>query len=287
MVDRDRPSAGGARRVELEDPRDTHLRDPELVLRHAHELVLRLREGLAGPVGAPGAQLATRPWTGAPGELALDATLDAMVANAGRLEEADIAIQARDRHRRNYVILVDHSGSMVGRKLVLGATMAAALAQLSAAGRADYAVIAFDEELKEIKPLGVDADVEQVVDRVLRLPEGRATDLGMVFKAAAEASDRLPEATDAILISDCMPTRGVKTFEGLARLAARIPSLYIAYADEGDAAIHVYDGREHLDLYQWWAQQWVGDGRLKEFGALDDLEGVVDLLAPDSREGGL
>ena len=48
--------------------------------------------------------------------------------------------------------------------------MAAALAQLSAAGRADYAVIAFDDELKEIKPLGVDADVEEVVDLVLRLP---------------------------------------------------------------------------------------------------------------------
>jgi MoxR-like ATPase len=287
MVDRDRPSAGGARRRELDDPRDSHLRDPQLVLRHAHELVLRLREGVAGPAGAPGAQLATRPWTGAAAELALDATLDAMVANGGRLEQADIAVQARDRHRRNYVILVDHSGSMVGRKLVLGATMAAALAQLSAAGRTDYAVLAFDEDIKEIKPLGVDADVEEVVDRVLRLPEGRSTDLGMVFRAAAEASERLPEATDTILISDCMPTRGVKTFDGLARLAALVPSLYIAYADEGEAAIHVYDGRRHLDLYQWWAQQWVGDGRMKEFGALDEVDGVVDLLAPDSSEGGL
>ena len=141
------------------------------------------------------------------------------------------------------MILVDHSGSMVGRKLMLAATLAAALAQLRAAGRADYAVIAFDDELKEIKPLGVDADIEEVVDLVLRLPEGRATDLGAVLQAAAEASDRLPGATDVILISDCMPTKGVKTYAGLARLAARVPSLYIAFADDHGAAIQVFGGR--------------------------------------------
>ena len=141
---------------------------------------------------------------------------------------------------------------MVGRKLMLAATLAAALAQLSAAGRGDYAVIAFDDELKEIKPLGVDSDVEEVVDLVLRLPEGRATDLGAVLQAAAEASDRLPGATDVILISDCMPTKGVKTYAGLARLAARVPSLYIAFADDHGAAIQVFGGERQLDLYQWW-----------------------------------
>jgi Mg-chelatase subunit ChlD len=174
------------------------------------------------------------------------------------------------------VILVDHSGSMVGRKLMLAATIAAALAQLSAAGRADYAVIAFDDEVSEIKALGEHADVEEVVDLVLRLPEGRATDLGKVLLAAAETAG---EATDVILISDCMPTRGVKTYAGLARLAARVPSLYIAFADERSAAIQMFGGDRHLDLYQWWAQQWVGGARLKEFADLGDVEGVVDLLS--------
>ena len=184
------------------------------------------------------------------------------------------------------MILVDHSGSMVGRKLMLAATMAAALAQLSAAGRADYAVIAFDDELKEIKPLGVEADVEEVIDLVLRLPEGRATDIGQVLQAAAEVSDRMPGATDVILISDCMPTKGIKTYAGLARLAARVPSLYIAFADERGAAIQVFGGARQLDLYQWWAQQWVGADRLKEFADLDDVEGVVDLLSEGPSGGG-
>ena len=55
-----------------------HLRDPELVLRHARELVLRLREGVPAHAGAPGTAVLARPWTEeAPGPLALEATVDA------------------------------------------------------------------------------------------------------------------------------------------------------------------------------------------------------------------
>jgi MoxR-like ATPase len=285
MVGRDRPSNGGARVGDAPEPRDEHLRDPELVLRHARELVLRVREGEPAHHGAPGTALLSRPWTeDAPGPLALDATVEAYLANHGALEHDDLHVEARAHHRRDYVILVDHSGSMVGRKLMLAATIAAALAQLSAAGRADYAVIAFDDEVSEIKALGEHADVEEVVDLVLRLPEGRATDLGKVLLAAAETAG---EATDVILISDCMPTRGVKTYAGLADLAARVPSLYIAFADERVAAIQMFGGGRQLDLYQWWAQQWVGSARLKEFADLGDVEGVVDLLSDGSSEGGV
>ena len=165
------------------------------------------------PVGHAGPILQSEPWRpDTSGQLDVAATIDAFVATAGALERDDFRLLTRGRHVRNYVILVDHSGSMVGPKLELGATMAAALAQLSAAGRADYAVIAFDEELKHVKALGEPSDVEEVVDRILRLPEGRATDLGAALRAAAEAAEALPDATDVILISDCMPTRGLKTF---------------------------------------------------------------------------
>ena len=84
MVGRDRPSNGGARIGEAPDPRDSHLRDPELVLKHARELVLRLREGMPAHAGAPGTAVLARPWTAeAPGPLALEATIDAYLANSG------------------------------------------------------------------------------------------------------------------------------------------------------------------------------------------------------------
>ena len=61
MVDRDQPAARGARTAELHGVRDTHLRDPEAVMRAARELDLRARQGVpsaAGPSGAAAAQRA-------------------------------------------------------------------------------------------------------------------------------------------------------------------------------------------------------------------------------------
>ncbi len=211
------------------------------------------------------------------GLLDLPTTVEALVAKAGNVTAGDIRVLTRERQARNYIIFVDHSGSMVGRKLELGATLAAVLAQLSAAGRAAYAVLAFDDKLAELKPLGEDREIEQVIDRILRLPEGRATDLGAVFRAAAELSGRLPEATDVVLISDCMPTQGVTTFQGLATLARQVPSLYVCFTDER-AAIRMFHGERQMDLYQWWARQWVGDERFEEVGDVEEVDRLIALL---------
>jgi MoxR-like ATPase/Mg-chelatase subunit ChlD len=280
MVDRDRPSAAGRRQSESPGARDTHLRDLDEVLRRARELVLRRRDGIRRTTGGQaGTSLWSEPVTAAPnGLLDLPTTVEALVAKAGNVTAGDIRVLTRERQARNYIIFVDHSGSMVGRKLELGATLAAVLAQLSAAGRADYAVLAFDDKVAELKPLGEDREVEQVIDRILRLPEGRATDLGAVFGAAAELSERLPEATDVVLISDCMPTRGVTTFQGLASLARQVPSLYVCFTDERASAIRMFHGERQMDLYQWWARQWVGDERFEEVGDVEEVDRLIALL---------
>jgi len=289
MVDRDRPTAGGIRTTELGEELESHLRDLDDVLRRAREYVLRPAGGRpleSSP--ALGGMLASVPSSEAvQGPLDLAATLDGLLARGGELERGRLRVLSRRRQVRNYAILVDHSGSMVGRKLELAATMAAVLAHLSATGRADYAVVAFDEELQEIKGLGEDRDVEDVADRILRLPEGRATDLGRAFQTGALLSERMPEATDVILISDCMPTRGVTSFAGLRELAGRIPNLYICFTDERSAAIRMFNGERQLDLYQWWARQWVGEDRLEEIGDVEEADRLVDLLAGRTRSQGL
>ena len=287
MVDRDQPTARGARSGELEDVRDTHLRDPEAVMRAARELDLRARQGIPSLAGPSGLQLHSTHWTdGHSGHLDIDATVGAYVAGAATLQREDYKLLEREPHVRHYLILVDHSGSMVGRKLEAGATMAAALAQLSAAGRARYAVLAFDDQVAELKALDEEQDVDDVVERILRLPEGRATDLGKVLRAAAELSDGLPEATDAILISDCMPTRGATTFPALAGLAARVPSLFICLTEEASPAIRMFHSGRQIDLYEWWARQWVGDDRLAGIRDPDDIHRLVDLLSTDTPQHG-
>jgi MoxR-like ATPase/Mg-chelatase subunit ChlD len=289
MVDRDRPSAGGSRPVDLRGALEHHLRDLDEVLRRAREHVLRVSAGRPQLSGAESAgPVVSVPWSEtATGTLDVEATVEAVAMAAGHVSQEDLRLLTRQRQIRNYVILVDHSGSMVGRKLELGATMAAVLAHLTAAGRADYAVVAFDEELQEIKRLGEGCDLEEVVDRILRLPAGRATDLGQALQAATQLSEQVPEATDVILISDCMPTKGVTTFPGLRALAARVPSLYVCFTDERSAAIRVFNGRRQMDLYQWWARQWVGEERFQEVGEVEEVEGLIDRLSSGARGQGL
>jgi MoxR-like ATPase/Mg-chelatase subunit ChlD len=287
MVDRDQPAARGTGTAELQAARETHLRDPEAVMRAARELDLRARQGIPSAAGPSGLQLHSTHWSEARnGHLDVDATIGAFVAAAGTLQREDYRLLDREPHVRHYLILVDHSGSMVGRKLEAGATMAAALAQLSAAGRARYAVLAFDDQVSEIKALDEEQDTDDVVERILRLPEGRATDLGKVLRAAAELADALPEATDAILISDCMPTRGATTFPALHELTARVPSLYICLTEEASPAIRMFHGDRQIDLYQWWARQWVGEDRLAAIRDPDDIHRLVDLLSTDTPQPG-
>ena len=141
------------------------------------------------------------------GELDLDGSLEGYVRTGGRVEPGDLRLLTRAREARHYLILVDHSGSMVGRKLLLAAILAGVLAQLTAEGRGDFAVLAFDDQLAQLKGFGEERDVEVLVETILRLPEGRATDLSRAFAKAAELVAERPEASDCILISDCMPTR--------------------------------------------------------------------------------
>lgn len=288
MVDRDRPSAGGGRPDEGSSELRAYLRDLDDVLRHARQYVLRPAGGRPDAAALAGGALVSSAWDPSrPGSLDVPSTIDALVANAGEAGREDLRVLTRQHHVRNYVILVDHSGSMVGRKLELGATMAAVLAHLTAAGRADYAVLAFDEDVQEIKPLGEERDVEEVADRILRLPEGRATDLGKALEAAARLSEHEPEATDVVLISDCMPTRGQTTFQGLRPLVARVPSLYICFTDERAPAIRVFNGRRQMDLYEWWARQWVGDDRFRGVGDAEEVDRLVDLLSGEPGYRGL
>jgi MoxR-like ATPase/Mg-chelatase subunit ChlD len=270
----------------LVDERRQPLGDLEDVRRWASQLVLRkageLRDGAVQH--AQDALVSETWWRSRQGELDLDGSLDAYVRTAGRLHAADLRLLARARQARDYLILVDHSGSMVGNKLLLSAVLAAVLAQLTAEGRGEYGVLAFDDALAWVKSFDEARDVEAVVETVLRLPEGRATDLSRAFHLAAEVCGSRPSgnATDCILISDCMPTRGDATYAGLERLAHAIGSLYVAYVEEAGAAIELFSPnapRQRFDLYEWWARRWVGEEHFHSVREIQDVGGLVDRLS--------
>ncbi|GEM_PF-478261 len=266
---------------ELGADRGDALAEAAEVRRWAAQLVLRKAGELWDGHGQRANHtLQSEPWAlVGQGELDLEGSLAAYVRTGGRLDTSDLRLLARAREARRYLILVDHSGSMVGRKLLLGAVLAAVLSQLSGQGRGDYAVLAFDDRVRQIKGFGEEHDLDTVVETILRLPEGRATDLSRAFLQAAELVAERPEATDCILISDCMPTRGDTSYEGLRRLAQRIPSLYVAYVEEHGAAIELFGSGQRFDLYEWWARRWVGDERFQRVREVDDVVLLVDQLS--------
>jgi hypothetical protein len=288
MTGRDRAPAGGELSGPPQRVASEPLADFHDVISRARDLVLRVRGAplLTAPWGG-GSALHSRQWRpGADGELDVVRTLEQYVARGPDFRAEDVRLHSRVAETCNYLVLIDHSGSMVGRKLNLAAVMAAVLAKLSTAGRARYAVIAFDEELSVLKDLALEEDVEAVIERILRLPEGRSTDLSRALGAAAQFAEQQPQPTEVILISDCMPTRGNTSFGALQSAARAVPSLHVCYMDEQLPAIRFFDESGTLDLYEWWARRWVGDERVYKMQDEDDTNLVIDGLSA-RRETGL
>jgi hypothetical protein len=84
-----------------------------------------------------------------------------------------------------------------------------------------------------------------------------------------------------VLISDCMPTRGMTGFQELASLAARVPSLHICFLDDHQPVIEMHESRTRLNLYEWWARRWVGNERVYNVDHVDDLDLVVEGLSAE------
>ncbi|MGH3421714.1 MAG: vWA domain-containing protein, partial [Streptosporangiaceae bacterium] len=282
MMTRDSPVAARGAVLEMDRIAEDPLADYGQAVRKAAELVLRVRGTLDSvTVGVQGRTLRSTPWRpGEPGELDLLTTVANVAARGGLVADHDVRVLRRAPEQADYLILIDHSGSMVGRKLSLAAVLAAVVAQLSAAGRTRYGVLAFDEQVTSVKDLDAENDISEVVERILLLPEGKATDLAQALQAAIELTGELPAAR-TILISDCMPTRGMTGFKDLAGLAARVPSLHICYLDDRQPVIELHGSGARLNLYEWWARRWVGDQQVYNVDRLDDLDVVAEGLSAE------
>jgi hypothetical protein len=40
----------------------------------------------------------------------------------------------------------------------------------------------------------------------------------------------------------------------------------------------MFHGERQMDLYQWWARQWVGDERFEEVGDVEEMDRLIALL---------
>ncbi|TGA99893.1 VWA domain-containing protein [Sporolactobacillus shoreae] len=236
-----------------------------------------------------GARLSTRPWnTSFYGDIDVDRTLSKFSETSGYFSPGNIQVRYRVPLKRDFVIFIDHSGSMVGEKLAFSAGLAGALARLGSTELSRYGVYAFDQEISEIKSLVQSRDTSSVIQDIFHLPEGRSTDLSGALQFALQLlDDEDSDAADVILVSDCMPTRGEKNFRNLNKIVQKIPNLYICYMNSkigNDFPVETDSGICQLDLYGWWGYKWVGSDHFFSVDSFEDVPDVLNMLIGHRNE---
>jgi magnesium chelatase subunit D len=175
----------------------------------ARRLARRLLPPLAR-VGTPGRR-GTRRLVAYRGSLAGDLDLDrTLELSEGRRPNRADRIVARSwgAAPRAVCLLVDRSGSMTGHAVALAAVAAAAVVQ-AASDRLRTAVIAFAAEPLVLRDFGSAAPSDLVVDDLLSLRGHGVTDLARALRAASAQLEQVaPGGRVAILMSDCLHTRG-------------------------------------------------------------------------------
>lgn len=263
----------------LSERRPSHWIEKDVLQQWVRASFTQLRGGQYSTSGIPNGRLQTVPlWMDPVAEMDIPAT----VANlaAGLAVSSSLMVRTRSRLTRRFAMFVDHSGSMIGSKLMISAALASVLTKLSAAQHLRLGVYAFDQGIQPIKELSEAKSSNRVIDEILRLSEGRSTDIGGVFRFSAKLLERWPDC-EVIVVSDCMPTRGEKTFLALESLAQKIPKLYILQVSGTagrDFTLHSPAGMESLDLYGLWAMRWAGPERFRTLTGIHDLPDAVQMI---------
>lgn len=198
--------------------------DPDAALAMLADLLSATDEGLRAAATSVAARLvldrsrvgrSTRRGIGRPrwvpasmgGDLDVDASLEAVAAAVaeGRPPSVDELV-ARDWGRPDLALclLVDHSGSMSGSRLVSAAVTAAACALRAPQ---EHAVLAFARDVQVISAMSSEVTPTTTVDRVLRLRGHGMTGLATALRAAHHQVGQARAARRVVvLLSDCRAT---------------------------------------------------------------------------------
>jgi Mg-chelatase subunit ChlD len=134
-------------------------------------------------------------------ELDIDATVERLMAKP-YLTYEDLIVMERERRQRAFVLILDCSGSMKGRKMAMAALAAASLA-LNIQRTDEYAVVLFTEDTELAKGVRQPVRFRRVVRHILRIaPEG-CTDIALGLRDGLRELRR-SQAQDktGILLSD-------------------------------------------------------------------------------------
>ncbi|MBS7269694.1 MAG: AAA family ATPase [Candidatus Freyarchaeota archaeon] len=167
-------------------------------------------------------------------ELCLDSTIDKSSVKilTKLLEYEDIQVFRKEKARKSIVVMLDRSGSMIGEKIFLAATIAASIALGSR--EHEFALLAFSEEVEFIKKMNEAKSVENIVESVLLLKPYGCTDIA---KALEEGFKELMKSKEkdkiGIILTDGMYNVG----EDPAEKSKLFPKLVVLCPPKGDFRI--------------------------------------------------
>ncbi|MFV0307192.1 MAG: vWA domain-containing protein [Desertimonas sp.] len=200
---RESPDEALAMLADMSRATDRTLRD--LARRLAGRLVVDVaRHGRVQQRGI--GRMATSRFEPDAGDLDVDASTEAIVeamAAGAAIDPDGLRVRRWVRPRTAVCLLVDRSGSMVGKPLATNAVAAAAVAHRAE----DFSVISFAKDGLAIKSQDAVMDVESVVDRVLALRGRGSTDVAGALALAGQQLLRSSAGRKiTVLLSDCRAT---------------------------------------------------------------------------------
>jgi MoxR-like ATPase len=180
----------------------------------------------------------------------LDATLDHMIAlGEKRPSYESIRVRKAEKTKRAFVVMADKSNSLT--QYVHYVSVAAAM--LSFATREEHlSLLAFNHTVQPLKAMREPLELGTLLERILDLACGGATDLSKPLQAANAELMRVPDGTskEAILISDCTPTTGGDPLP----LVDRFEHLHVLYIPTtsfiGSCLVNDLERRENVHVHR-------------------------------------
>lgn len=204
----------------------------EMLLDMMIRLLIKMARAAEARGGPTYGQPRPTPYRFSSDELDLDATVEKIMGKPA-LTYDDLLVLERQKRRRAYVIILDCSGSMKGRKMAMAALATASLA-LSVGQEDEYAVVLFSEDSALVKPMRAPSPFRQVVRDVLSITPDGCTDLALALESGLQELRRSQaEKKVGILLSD-----GWKNMGGDPLAVARwFPRLHVLGLPGGDPAM--------------------------------------------------
>jgi Mg-chelatase subunit ChlD len=147
------------------------------------------------------------PYRGGPGDIDLEATVEARLASRGPLP-ADLIVREREAARRAVILAVDVSGSSRGHRMLSAAAVVGALT--SALVEDKFAVVAFWSDATTLVELDEVTNSAAMIRRLSQLHAQGLTNVSFPLELAAQkltSRDRAIERR-VLLLSDCVHNAG-------------------------------------------------------------------------------